>query len=68
VEFVAAAADEVVVLGDGEIVAAGPTHEVVGASPAFAPQVAKVLNPQVWLTVAEVAAGLGQTPAPEGVR
>jgi energy-coupling factor transport system ATP-binding protein len=68
VEFVAATADEVVVLADGEIVAAGPTDEVVGASPAFAPQVAKVLSPQVWLTVAEVAAGLGHSPAPEGVR
>jgi hypothetical protein len=28
------------------------------ASPAFAPQVAKVLSPQEWLTVDEVAAAL----------
>jgi energy-coupling factor transport system ATP-binding protein len=58
VEFVAAVADEVVVLADGEVVAAGPTDEVVAASPAFAPQVAKVLSPAPWLTVAEVEAAL----------
>jgi energy-coupling factor transport system ATP-binding protein len=63
VEFVAGVADEVVVLADGEIVAAGPTDEVVAASPAFAPQVAKVLHPAPWLTVAEVAAALaGDAP------
>ena len=45
-------ADRVVVLAEGEIVADGPTAEVVVASPAFAPQVAKVLAPQPWLTVA----------------
>ena len=42
VEFVADAADRVVVLADGEVVADGPTSEVVVSSPAFAPQVAKV--------------------------
>ena len=45
VEFVAGVADRVVVLADGEVVADGPTAEVVVASPAFAPQVAKVLHP-----------------------
>ena len=59
VEFVAGAADRVVVLADGEIVADGPTADVVVASPAFAPQVAKVLHPDRWLTVDEVAAALG---------
>jgi energy-coupling factor transporter ATP-binding protein EcfA2 len=63
VEFVAATADEVVVLADGEVVAAGRTDEVIGASPAFAPQVAKVLQPEVWLTVDEVARALGRVPA-----
>jgi energy-coupling factor transport system ATP-binding protein len=64
VEFVATTADRVVVLADGEIVADGPTREVVVASPAFAPQVAKVLAPQPWLTVGQVAAALddGGTP------
>jgi len=58
VELVAEVADRVVVLGDGEVVADGPATEVVVASPAFAPQVAKVLAPQPWLTVAEVRTAL----------
>ena len=51
VEFVAAAADRVVVMAEGEIVADGPTADVVVASPAFAPQVAKILAPLPYLTV-----------------
>jgi energy-coupling factor transport system ATP-binding protein len=48
----------VVVLGDGEIVADGPSAQVVVASPVFAPQVAKVLAPLPLLTVAQVSAAL----------
>ena len=62
VEFVAATADRVVVLAEGEVVADGPTAEVVVASPAFAPQVAKILHPEPWLTVAEVEAALAGAP------
>ncbi|MHB1138553.1 MAG: ABC transporter ATP-binding protein [Microthrixaceae bacterium] len=58
VEFVAATADDVVVLADGEVVASGPTEDVVVASPAFAPQVAKILAPQHWLTVEQVTDAL----------
>jgi energy-coupling factor transport system ATP-binding protein len=58
VEFVARSADRVVVLADGDVVADGPTPEVVVASPAFAPQVAKVLHPERWLTVDQVVAAL----------
>jgi energy-coupling factor transporter ATP-binding protein EcfA2 len=58
VEFAAAVAHRVVVLADGEVVADGPTAEVVVSSPAFAPQVAKVLHPAPWLTVDQVAAAL----------
>lgn len=58
VEFVATVADRVVVLADGEVVADGPTADIVVASPAFAPQVAKILAPQRWLTVADVAQAL----------
>jgi energy-coupling factor transport system ATP-binding protein len=62
VEFVAEYASRVVVLADGEVVADGPTAEVVTASPVFSPQVAKVLAPQPWLTVADVRAALAATP------
>ncbi|GAB3140809.1 ABC transporter ATP-binding protein [Amycolatopsis stemonae] len=58
VEFVATVAHRVVVLAEGEVVADGPTKEVIVASPAFAPQVAKILAPQQWLTVDEVAEAL----------
>ncbi|GAA3211925.1 ABC transporter ATP-binding protein [Dactylosporangium siamense] len=58
VELVAALADRVVVMAQGEIVADGPTADIIAASPAFAPQVAKILHPQPWLTVADVAEAL----------
>ncbi|MBK5305796.1 MAG: ATP-binding cassette domain-containing protein [Frankiaceae bacterium] len=58
VEFVATAADRVVVLAEGEVVADGSTADVVLSSPTFAPQVAKVLNPLPWLTVGDVATAL----------
>ncbi len=54
VELVAAVADRTVVLADGEVVVDGPADEVAVSSPAFAPQVAKVLSPLPWLTVDEV--------------
>ncbi|MDQ6936029.1 MAG: AAA family ATPase, partial [Actinomycetota bacterium] len=44
VEFVAECADVVLVMAAGEIVARGPAADVLTASPAFAPQVAKVLG------------------------
>ncbi|HEX2902027.1 MAG TPA: ATP-binding cassette domain-containing protein [Jatrophihabitans sp.] len=58
VEFVASAADRVVVLADGDVVADGPTAEVIVASPSFAPQTAKILNPLPFLTVSQVATAL----------
>ena len=64
VEFVARTADRVVVLAEGEVVADGPTADVVVASPAFAPQVAKVLHPDRWLTVDEVATALERRRGP----
>jgi len=57
VEFVALAADDVVVLADGEVVSSGPVRRVVAESPAFAPQVTKVLGVP-WLRVDEVVAAL----------
>jgi energy-coupling factor transport system ATP-binding protein len=52
VELAARCATSVVVLGDGEVVAAGTAREVLSGS-LFAPQVLRVLPP--FLTVAEVA-------------
>lgn len=57
VEFVATVADRVVVMAEGEIVTDGATAEVLGGSPAFATQVAKILGGG-WLTVAEVEAAV----------
>jgi len=53
VEFVARVADEVVVMAGGEVVSSGPTARVLAESPAFAPQLSKVLG-DGWLTVAQV--------------
>lgn len=64
VEFVASTADRVVVMADGDVVADGSTPEVVVASPAFAPQVAKVLAPAPFLTVEQVRLALAPEPAP----
>lgn len=58
VELAAELAHRVVILAGGEVVADGPTAEVVVSSPAFAPQVAKVLAPGHWLTVSQVAEAL----------
>ena len=58
VELVADVATRVVILADGEVVADGPTAEVVVGSPMFAPQVAKILAPGPWLTVTDVTSAL----------
>ena len=60
VEFAAAAADRVVVMAVGDVVADGPTAEVVTASPAFAPQLAKILAPAAYLTLDQVSRVLGE--------
>ncbi|KQP79097.1 cobalt ABC transporter ATP-binding protein [Aeromicrobium sp. Leaf289] len=57
VEFVAQVADAVVVLAEGEVVSAGGVSKVLAESPAFAPQVSKVLGSD-WLTVADVEGAL----------
>ena len=60
VELVAQVATRAVVLAEGEVVADGPAREVVCHTPVFAPQVAKVLAPEEWLTVDEVAHAIGE--------
>ncbi|GHA86874.1 ABC transporter ATP-binding protein [Streptomyces termitum] len=58
VEFVARAADRVVVMAEGDVVADGATGDVIVASPVFAPQTAKILAPLPFLTVDQVASVL----------
>ncbi len=56
VEFVAANTHRVLLMAEGELVADGPTADIVVASPSFAPQVAKILAPSPWLTVDQLRA------------
>ncbi|MFJ6544508.1 ABC transporter ATP-binding protein [Streptomyces sp. NPDC091385] len=58
VELAAEIAHRVVLLADGEVIADGPTADIVVSSPSFAPQVTKILAPQPWLTVTEVRRAL----------
>ncbi|ANH91300.1 cobalt ABC transporter ATP-binding protein [Streptomyces sp. SAT1] len=58
VELAADLAHRVVLLAEGEVIADGPMAEVVVSSPSYAPQVAKILAPQRWLTVSQVREAL----------
>ena len=58
VELVAELATRVLFLADGDIVADGSTLDVLLSSPAFAPQVSKVMSPQPWLKVSDVVAAV----------
>jgi energy-coupling factor transport system ATP-binding protein len=60
VELVAELADRVIFLSEGEIVADGPTLDILLASPAFAPQVSKVMSPRRWITVQDVIDGISK--------
>ncbi|CAN2205064.1 COG1123 ATPase components of various ABC-type transport systems, contain duplicated ATPase [Candidatus Nanopelagicaceae bacterium] len=62
VEIVAEVADRTIFLADGEKVADGSTLDVLLASPAFAPQVAKVMSPRPWLTVSDVLRSQENSP------
>ena len=53
VEFAALVADHVVVMAEGEVVSSGPARRVLAESPAFAPQVMKVLGPP-WLRIEDL--------------
>ncbi|MFN2587981.1 MAG: ABC transporter ATP-binding protein [Actinomycetota bacterium] len=57
VELVADVAGRVVMLASGDVVADGPPAAVLGDSPVFAPQTARVLG-SPWLTPRDVAASL----------
>jgi energy-coupling factor transport system ATP-binding protein len=58
VELVAELANRVIFIADGEIVADGSTLDVLLSSPAFAPQVAKVMAPLPWLKVSDVVSAI----------
>lgn len=58
VEFVALVADQVAVLAGGQLIASGAPAEVLSSSVTFSPQVTKVMLPQRWLTVDQVAKAL----------
>ncbi len=67
VEWVAAVADRVVVLAEGDVVSDAPVRPALSASPAFAPQVAKILSPLELLTVDEVADAIADARSAAGV-
>lgn len=58
VELAAEIAHRVVLLAEGEVIADGPTADIVVSSPSFAPQITKILAPQRWLTPAQVREAL----------
>jgi energy-coupling factor transport system ATP-binding protein len=58
VELVAALTNRVILLSQGEVIASGTPAEVLGASPLFAPQVARLFPGRGWLTVGDVLAGV----------
>ena len=62
VELTADLASRMIVLADGDVVVDGDTAQVAVSSPAFAPQIAKVVAPLPWLTVGDVAESLGVLP------
>jgi len=58
VELAALAADRVVVLSQGGIIADAPPSEVLASSSLFAPQIARLFPGTGWLTVEDVLANL----------
>ena len=64
VEFAARTADRVALISQGELIAEGTPAEVMGASPLFAPQMARLFPGRGWLTVEDSLRGLGVTDRP----
>jgi energy-coupling factor transporter ATP-binding protein EcfA2 len=54
VELVAEVCTRMVMLADGEVVLDTDARSAAMSSPAFAPQIAKIVAPAPYLTVAEV--------------
>jgi energy-coupling factor transport system ATP-binding protein len=58
VELAAQIADRVLILADGQVICSGPAANVLGSSPVFAPQIARLFPRRRWLTVADALDGL----------
>lgn len=58
VELAAAVADRVVLMSQGDVIASGDPAGVLGASPLFAPQVARLFPGTGWLTPDDALRGL----------
>jgi len=59
VELAAAFAQRTVMLSRGEVIAAGPTREVLAGAPHFASQMSRLFPGRGWLTVEDALRGLG---------
>lgn len=59
VELAATIATRTVMLSQGEVIAVGPTREVLTGAPQFAPQMARLFPGRGWLTVGDVLAAIG---------
>jgi energy-coupling factor transport system ATP-binding protein len=64
VELVAACADRVVLLGDGEVIVDGPPAEIMNDSLIFSSQIGKLFRNRHWLTVDDALRGLNRGHAP----
>jgi energy-coupling factor transport system ATP-binding protein len=60
VEMAAIIATRTIMLNQGEVMAAGPTREVLAGSPHFAPQMARLFPGRGWLTVEDVLGAVGR--------
>lgn len=59
VELAAEIADRITLMSQGEIIADGDPYTILGSSPLFASQVARLFPAAGWLTVEDALAGLG---------
>ena len=58
VELAATVADRVVLMSQGDVIASGDPAGVLGASPLFAPQIARLFPDSGWLTADDALRGL----------
>ena len=58
VEMAATIATRTIMLSQGEVIAAGPTRDVLAGSPQFAPQMVRLFPGRGWLTVQDVLGAL----------